>query len=388
MSDVVLRVQDVRKQYGGTTALRGVSIAVSAGEIYGLVGPNGAGKTTLVRGVTGTTPVEGTVALFGDRPTAVDRGRIGVLPQSFAPAGRLTARELLRYYAGLYETARSVQRVLDDVGLTAAADTAYEHLSGGQRRRLCVGTALVNDPELLVVDEPTTGIDPAGRRTVHRLVQRLADDGTAVLLTSHSMPEVERLADRVGLLADGRLIADGPPAELIDSHAGPPRLTVTFGDTEAASVAVDSSDAQSRNETTDTVAGDVSVADDEPTADERTTETADELATAAADELATAAADELRAAGYTATAEEATVTVTGVEPTEIAAVVETLGAVPVQSITWREPTLEDAYLRLTDSHDAITEADDALAEADDATFGELGDAADTQGGPVDARGDG
>ncbi|MFB6177192.1 MAG: ABC transporter ATP-binding protein, partial [Halobaculum sp.] len=230
-AEPVVRAEGLRKAYGETVALDGVSLTVDAGEVFGLVGPNGAGKTTLVRALTGTTTVEGSVSVFGAEPTAGDRSRIGLLPQEFAPAGRLTVRELLRYYGGLYEESRSVESVLDDVGLLDAADTWYEDLSGGQRRRACVGAALVNDPDLLFLDEPTTGIDPAGRRAVWDLIESLADGGTAVLLTSHSMTEIERLSDRVGLLRDGELVAVGPPAELIADHAGPSRLVIDLGET-------------------------------------------------------------------------------------------------------------------------------------------------------------
>ncbi len=301
----VVVAEDLRRSYGDTVALDGVSLTVGAGEVFGLVGPNGAGKTTLVRALTGTTSVEGRVRVFGDPPAEGDRARIGLLPQEFAPAGRLTVRELLAYYAGLYDEARAVDAVLDDVGLADTADTWYEALSGGQRRRACVGAALVNDPDLLFLDEPTTGIDPAGRRAVWRLVESLAADGTAVVLTSHSMTEIERLSDRVGLLRDGALVAVGPPAELVADHAGPARLVVE----------------PDGDDTGGDVAGD-------PT---------------------TAVADALREAGFTVTVGDGEVAVEGVAPTEIGAAVDGLDAAGVgyDALTWTEPGLEDAYLRLT-----------------------------------------
>lgn len=370
-----LRAVDVQKTYGETEALSGVSLTLTAGEVYGLVGPNGAGKTTFVRGVTGTTPVEGTVELFGRPPSAVDRGRIGVLPQSFTPASRLTAGELVAYYAGLYDDARQPAAVLREVGLHEAADTPYESLSGGQRRRLCVATALVNDPELLVVDEPTTGIDPVGRRAVWRVIERLAADGTGVLLTSHSMTEIERLADRVGLLRAGELVAAGTPAELIDRHAGPPRLRITVGARSDRADAVpmhapESTPTAVSDEMTgvsDGTSGERSEAGGErsETSDERFETTSEHSETAgkrsetsddpsgerAGDATLTQqAANRLSAAGYATATETNTVTVEGVTPTEIAAVVDRLhepDPVPVRSITWREPGLEDAYLRLT-----------------------------------------
>jgi ABC-2 type transport system ATP-binding protein len=236
-SGAALVAEGVSKRYGDTVALDGVSLSIPTGEVFGLVGPNGAGKTTLVRALTGTTRCEGSIGVLGAAPDAVDAQRVGLLPQSFNPADRLTARELIAYYAGLYDEARPVAAVLDDVGLADDADTWYENLSGGQRRRACVGTALVNDPDVLFLDEPTTGIDPAGRRALWGLVDDLAAGGTTVLLTSHSMAEVERLADRVGLLRDGSLVAVGSPAELIAAHGGDSRLLVDGADVDAAAVA-------------------------------------------------------------------------------------------------------------------------------------------------------
>ncbi|AGB36805.1 ABC transporter ATP-binding protein [Natronococcus occultus] len=225
--DTPVVAEGLEKRYDGTTALAGVTLSVERGEVFALIGPNGAGKTTLVRALTGTTdPDSGGARVLDAAPTAVDRDRLGVLPQSFSPPGRLTARELLSYYAGLYDDHRDPETVLADVGLADAGDTWYEDLSGGQQRRVCVGTALVNDPDVLFLDEPTTGIDPAGRRTVWRLIEDLADAGTTVFLTTHDMAEAERLADRVGLLADGELVARGTPAGLVADHAGSSRLTI------------------------------------------------------------------------------------------------------------------------------------------------------------------
>ncbi len=227
---MVVHVENVRRQYGETVALAGVSFSISAGEVFAVIGPNGAGKTTLIRALTGTTDADGTVSVFGTSPTDVARHRIGLLPQEFTPADRLTARELVTYYAGLYDDARDPDSVLEDVGLTDSAGTFYEDLSGGQKRRACVGTALVNDPELLILDEPTTGIDPSGRRDLWGLIEGLADDGTTVLLTTHYMAEAEALADRVGLLAAGELVALDSPSALIDRYGGESRLVVRTDD--------------------------------------------------------------------------------------------------------------------------------------------------------------
>ena len=223
----VVAAEGLEKSFGRTAALRGVSVSVEAGSVLALVGPNGAGKTTLVRCLTGTTrPDAGRVRLFGEAPDRVEKARIGLLPQAYSPPGRLTARELVAYFRGLYDDGRRVDAVLEAVGVDDSAGTRYADLSGGQQRRVLVGTTLVNDPELLFLDEPTTGIDPAGRRRVLDLVADLVEAGTTVVLTTHSLAEVERLADRVGVLVDGAFAALATPAELVEAHGGPPRLVV------------------------------------------------------------------------------------------------------------------------------------------------------------------
>jgi ABC-2 type transport system ATP-binding protein len=282
--------ENVSRQYGETVALGGVSLTIESGEVFALVGPNGAGKTTLVRALTGTTDSDGRVTLFGESPRAVNRERIGLLPQSFDPPARLTPRELLSYYGGLYDDARPTGELLAEVGVTDAADSHYENLSGGQKRRTCVATALVNDPDLLVLDEPTTGIDPAGRRALWTLLEGLADAGTTILLTTHNMAEAERLADRVGLLADGELVAVDSPASLVERHGGESLLVVDCVD-PSPSVADRFDDAS---------------------------------------------------------LQDGRLTVRGVDPEEIGAVARTLDehGVAYESLTWRDPDLEDVYLEL------------------------------------------
>lgn len=304
----VVEAAGLRKTYGETVALEDVSLSVADGEIFGLIGPNGAGKTTLVRSLSGTTvPDEGTARLWERAPAAADKGRLGVLPQEFSPPDRLSARELLEYYAGLYDDARDPERVLADVGLADAGDTWYENLSGGQKRRVCVGSAIVNDPDVLFLDEPTTGIDPAGRRTVWRLIEELAAGGTTVLLTTHDMAEAERLADRVGLLANGSLVASGPPATLIENHGGSSRLTV---------------------ETATTVSTDLFAGLEDRAIDISTSEIdATEI-----------------------DARDGSIVFEDVSPTAIGAIVDVLEADEVEytSLTWSEPDLERAYLALAD----------------------------------------
>ncbi|OYR42790.1 ABC transporter ATP-binding protein [Halorubrum sp. Ib24] len=301
--DPALVGEGVRRSYGDVVALDGVDLRVEAGEVFGLIGPNGAGKTTLVRALTGTTDAEGDLRVFGVPPREVDPQRVGLLPQSFDPPERLTATELVEYYGGLYDDARGVESVLRDVGMADDADAWYETLSGGQQRRTCVATAIVNDPDLLFLDEPTTGIDPAGRRSIHRLIERLADGGTTVFLTSHAMDEVERLADRVALLRDGAVVAVGPPDELIAEHGGAPRLDVTL-DGPASDGLVER-------------------------VDERV------AASLAGDADAESTREGLR--------------VRGVRPETIGDAVDALDAAGVafESLAWSEPSLEDVYLRLT-----------------------------------------
>jgi ABC-2 type transport system ATP-binding protein len=286
-----LVAEDLRRAYGETVALDGVSLSVDAGEVFALVGPNGAGKTTLVRALTGTTDADGRVELFGADPRAVDRERIGLLPQEFDPPARLTARELLAYYRGLYDGGREVDAVLDDVGLTDAADTYYENLSGGQRRRACVGAALVNDPDLLFLDEPTTGIDPAGRQTLWTLLEGLAEGGTTIVLTTHDMAEAHRLADRVGLLAAGELVAADDPDALVAEYGGRSRLVV---ETDASADGLD--------------------------------------------------------IDYDADRVDGSLVVYDVPPAEIGAVVDALerAGTDYDALTWKEPDLEDVYLELAD----------------------------------------
>ena len=292
MTEAAVVADGLEKRYGETVALAGVSLSVAAGEVFALVGPNGAGKTTLVRCLTGTTaPAEGEAGLLGTSPRAADRSRIGLLPQDFSPPDRLTARELVAYYAGLYDEARTVDDVLASVGMTDAADTRYANLSGGQKRRTLVGTALVNDPDVLFLDEPTTGIDPAGRRAVWSLVEGLAGAGTTVFLTSPYMEEVDRLADRVAVLDEGRVVASGTPADLIAEHGGASRLLVRTDDEVAAGV-LD---------------------------------------------------------GFAVTPLEDGLLVRDVEPGDVGSLIESLVAAGVafDEVTWRRPDLETVYLDLT-----------------------------------------
>lgn len=229
--DCVVSVSSISHAYDDVHALSGVDLEIDQGQIFVLIGPNGAGKTTLVRSITGTlTPDSGDVRIFGESPQSVEKSRIGLLPQAFSPPGRLTGAEILSYYAGFYDSARSAADVLIDVGMTDAADQWYERLSGGQQRRICVGSALVNDPDLLILDEPTTGIDPRGRRRVWDLLRSIRSEDRTVLLTTHDMGEAQALADRVALINDGKIVATGGPDHLIAEYTEGSHFIVRTGD--------------------------------------------------------------------------------------------------------------------------------------------------------------
>ncbi|MFB6297629.1 MAG: ABC transporter ATP-binding protein [Salinirussus sp.] len=310
----VIVAENVSRRYGDVVAVDGVSLTVESGDVFALVGPNGAGKTTLIRALVGTADAGGRITVFDSAPRAVARDRIGMLPQAFDPPARLTARELLSYYASLYDESRDVEAVLAEVGVADRADTRYEALSGGQQRRTCVATALVNDPDLLVLDEPTTGVDPAGRRQLWERIADLAAGGTTVLLTTHYMEEAEELADRVGLLAEGSLVAVDTPGALVREHGGESLLRI-------------------------------------------------------AGEFDPGVADLLT---YEATLGDGRLTVRSVPPERIGSVVETLAdaGVTYDSIEWTEPDLEDVYLELTDR--AVGAGGDAVAPGKRAGPGERG----------------
>jgi ABC-2 type transport system ATP-binding protein len=209
---MVSSCRNLHKGFGGRAAVAGLSFDVGAGEAYGLVGPNGAGKTTTIRMVCGL--------LVPDRGRAAVTGRLGYVPQGLALIPRLTLRENLRFWARLEGLPRRLRadriaEVLTLVGLTERADDRLEHCSGGMQRRLNLAVALLHRPDLLVLDEPTVGVDAQSRAALLATLGRLRDGGTAILYTSHYMDEVQRLCDRVGVVDAGRLVTEGPPAELL-----------------------------------------------------------------------------------------------------------------------------------------------------------------------------
>ncbi len=212
-------VEDVRKSYDGVEALRGISFEVASGEVFGLLGPNGAGKTTTVEILEGYRRRDaGTVSVLGHDPGDVPRAlreRIGVVLQQSELSPNLTVHEVHRMFAGYYERPRDVDEVVRLVGLDEKRDARVKTLSGGQKRRLDLGVALVGDPDLVFLDEPTTGFDPAARRSAWDLVRALRSLGKTILLTTHYLDEAQQLADRVAVIRAGEIVSIGTPAELV-----------------------------------------------------------------------------------------------------------------------------------------------------------------------------
>jgi ABC-2 type transport system ATP-binding protein len=211
-------VSDLRKSYNGTHALQSVSFEIAAGEIFGLLGPNGAGKTSTVEILEGYRSRDGgSVTVLGEDPATAGldwRQRIGVVLQSSSFYDALTVAENLELFAGYYRQPRRVDEIVELVGLEEKRDSLVRGLSGGQRRRLDLGLALVGNPEIVFLDEPTTGFDPEARRRAWETIGSLRELGKTILLTTHYLDEAERLSDRVAVLRDGQIVALGPPAEL------------------------------------------------------------------------------------------------------------------------------------------------------------------------------
>jgi ABC-2 type transport system ATP-binding protein len=218
MAELAIEVLDLRKSYGPVEAVRGVSFAVARGEVFGLLGPNGAGKTTTVEILEGyRRRSAGEVAVLGQDPERRDRSlqeRVGIVLQSVGFYTRATVREAVQQFAAYYPHSRDPAETISVVGLDEKRDARVSTLSGGQRRRLDLALALIGDPEVVFLDEPTTGFDPAARRTAWGVIRKLKDLGKTVLLTTHYLEEAQTLADRVAIVKDGLIVAEGPPAEL------------------------------------------------------------------------------------------------------------------------------------------------------------------------------
>jgi len=215
----VVSVRGLTKSYGEFEAVKGIDFELGAGEVFGLLGPNGAGKTTTIEILEGYRERDaGEVEVLGADPATVDldwRARIGVVLQSSAMYENLTVAEHLAQFAGYYEHPRPVDEVIGLIGLEEKRDTRARRLSGGQRRRLDLGLALIGDPELIFLDEPTTGFDPGARRRAWETIRSLRELGKTILLTTHYLDEVEQLADRVAVLREGRIVASGTVLELV-----------------------------------------------------------------------------------------------------------------------------------------------------------------------------
>lgn len=218
MPDPVISVEGLHKSYGDLVAVRDVDLEVDGGQIFAFLGPNGAGKTTTISILEGYLDRDaGSVSVLGEDPADADRGwrgRVGFVLQECRMEELLTVRETLAMYAGYYPHPRSVSETIEQVGLAGKADERAGKLSGGQQRRLDVAVALIGDPELLFLDEPTTGFDPSARRQAWDVIAGLRDLGKTVMLTTHYMDEAQELADRVAVIAGGEIIAAGTPDEL------------------------------------------------------------------------------------------------------------------------------------------------------------------------------
>lgn len=230
MTVPAIEIQHISKTYGEVTAVADVSFTVQQGEVLALLGPNGAGKTTTIEILEGHRKATGgTVRVLGFDPAKRDRqmrARLGIVLQDSRTDPELTPRECVAMFGSWYPDPRPVDEVLELVGLTSVADRRSGRLSGGQQRRLDLALALVGNPDLLFLDEPTTGFDPSARRQAWQLISDLGTLGKTVLLTTHYMDEAEFLADRIVVISDGRVLAEGTPSQLVGPHTD--RVRITF----------------------------------------------------------------------------------------------------------------------------------------------------------------
>jgi len=232
MSALALRVRGLRKQYPKVLAVDDLDLDVPLGEVFGLLGPNGAGKTTTLEIIEGLTPPDaGVIELLGldwRHHGREIRSRIGVQLQSTSLFNKITPREALDLYGSYYPKRRTTRELLDLVQLNEKADAYHITLSGGQQQRLAIALALVNDPELVFLDEPTTGLDPQARRSLWDVVRRMKGEGRTVILTTHYMEEAEALCDRLAIMDHGRVLTTGTPLELIQQLGLPSVVELAF----------------------------------------------------------------------------------------------------------------------------------------------------------------
>jgi ABC-2 type transport system ATP-binding protein len=238
MPATAIRVSAIRKTYGRTVAVDDVSFDVQSGEIFGLIGPNGAGKTTTMECVEGLrTPDRGEISVLGLHPTRdtyLLQERIGVQLQQAQLQKRIKVQEAVALWASLYKRPADGDRLIDQLGLSDKRHAWFMTLSGGQKQRLFIALALINDPELVFLDELTTGLDPQARRAIWDLVRGIRQRGKTVFLTTHLMEEAERLCDRVAIIDHGRVIDVGTPAELVARHCPERTVVLTTDDADAA----------------------------------------------------------------------------------------------------------------------------------------------------------
>lgn len=215
----IIEIRDLRKTYGAKTAVDGVSLTIERGEIFGILGPNGAGKTTTVECLAGLRQADGgTIRLLGadpQRDPAAVRERLGIQLQESQLPPKLRVAEALELYASFYADPADPDELIELLGLAEKRDTAFADLSGGQQQRLSIALALVGNPEVAILDELTTGLDPQARRDTWALIERVRDTGVTIVLVTHFMDEAERLCDRLAIIDGGRVVAQGPPSELV-----------------------------------------------------------------------------------------------------------------------------------------------------------------------------
>lgn len=221
-NELAVDVRGLRKRYGDVTAVDGIDLGIGRGEVFGLLGPNGAGKSTMVEILQGHRGRDaGEVSVLGTDPangTRAWRSRVGIVWQEESAPAELTVRETVRHFARYSPRPRDPEEVIGLVGLEAKAGSRIKALPGGQRRRLDVALGVIGGPELLLLDEPTTGFDPAARRQCWDLIRALAEEGTTILLTTHCLEEAEALADRLAVVSAGRIVAEGRPAALRERY--------------------------------------------------------------------------------------------------------------------------------------------------------------------------
>ncbi|MFF2885425.1 ABC transporter ATP-binding protein [Paenibacillus sp. NPDC057967] len=239
----VLEVQNLRKSFGDVRAVESISFSVQPGEIFTIIGPNGAGKTTTLEMIEGLLPPDAGVIKFGDKSWDRDaeqiKYNIGVQPQSSAIFDLLTVEENLELFATFYPKSRSAAEVMEMINLTDQRNRHVKKLSGGQQQRLAIGLAMVNDPQIIFLDEPTTGLDPQARRNIWDIILKLKKLGKTTILTTHYMEEAEKLSDRVCIVDQGKIVALDTPSALIDSLTKEREVRLSFLDGAAAAAAAD-----------------------------------------------------------------------------------------------------------------------------------------------------